>query len=124
MNMKTILTSIVVGSLLATLAMAQPSPSGAAGNGPRALAYTEIQPASSQADPAAQPYRRWGLPHRAAHLMGDDSASAHGRFLVYVITGGLQFGAVDLRSGAFLPIGPGLPPDVGGGLVPVAADPS
>ena len=37
--------------------------------------------------------------------------------LVYVITGGSQFGAVDLRSGAFLPIGPGTPPDVGSGLV-------
>jgi hypothetical protein len=28
-----------------------------------------------------------------------------------------QFGAVDLRSGAFLPIGTGLPADVGDGLV-------
>jgi len=118
MNMKTNLTSIVVGSLLATLAMAQPSPSVAAGNGPGNRACSEIQPASSQADPAAQPCRRWGLADRAAHLTGDDSASAHGRLLVYVITGGLQFGAVDLRSGAFILIGPGLPPDVGAGLVP------
>jgi hypothetical protein len=118
MNMKTILTSVVVGSLLATLAMAQPSPSVVAGDGPRALDYTEIQPASSQADPAAQPFRRWGLPYRAARPKGDDSESAHSRLLVYVITNGLQFGAVDLRSGTFLPIGPGLPPDVGGGLVP------
>lgn len=37
--------------------------------------------------------------------------------MVYAITIGFQFGAVDLRSGAFLPIGPGLPPDVGDGLV-------
>jgi hypothetical protein len=37
--------------------------------------------------------------------------------LAYVITGGRQFGAVDLKSGKFLPIGPGTPPDVGGGLV-------
>jgi hypothetical protein len=118
MNMKTILTSVVVGSLLATFAMAQPSPSVVADNGPRALAYTEIQPASSQADPPAQPYRRWGLPNRAARRKADDSESARSRLLVYVITGGLQFGAVDLRSGTFLPIGPGLPPDVGGGLVP------
>jgi hypothetical protein len=118
MNLKTIQTSALVGSLLATLAMAQPSPSAVADNGPRALAYTEIQPALYQADPAAQAYRRWGLPHRAARQKGDDSASAHSRLLVYVITGGLQFGAVDLRSGTFLPIGPGLPPDVGGGLVP------
>jgi hypothetical protein len=37
--------------------------------------------------------------------------------LVYVITGSPQFGAVDLHSGKFLPIGPALPPEVGGGLV-------
>lgn len=38
--------------------------------------------------------------------------------LVYVIAGNtFQFGALDLRSGKFLPIGPGLPSDVGGGLV-------
>jgi len=37
--------------------------------------------------------------------------------LVYVITGSPQFGAVDLHSGTFLPIGPSLPPEVGGGLV-------
>jgi hypothetical protein len=37
---------------------------------------------------------------------------------VYVITAGFQFGIVDLGSGAFLPIGLGTPPDVGGGLVP------
>jgi len=115
--MKTILTSVVVGYLLATLAMAQPSPP-VVGNAPRVLPYTEIQSASSQADPAAQPHRRWGLPHPATRRKGDDSASAHNRLLVYVITGGLQFGAVDLRSGTFLQIGPGLPPDVGAGLVP------
>ena len=33
------------------------------------------------------------------------------------ITTGFQFGTFDLRSGTFLPIGPGLPPDVGDGLV-------
>jgi hypothetical protein len=44
--------------------------------------------------------------------------SARNGHLVYVITGSSQFGAVDLHSGAFLPIGPALPPDVGGGLVP------
>ena len=118
MNMKTILTLVVVGNLLATLSMAQPSPPVVGDNGPRAVAYTEIQPASSQADPAAQPHRRWGLPRPAARRKGEDSASAHSRLLVYVITGGLQFGAVDLRSGTFLQIGPGLPPDVGAGLVP------
>ena len=34
-----------------------------------------------------------------------------------MITGGLQFGIVNLGSGAFLPVGPGIPPDVGAGLV-------
>jgi hypothetical protein len=37
--------------------------------------------------------------------------------MVYAINIAFEFGAVDLRSGAFLPIGPGLPPDVGDGLV-------
>ena len=37
--------------------------------------------------------------------------------LVYVITGGSRFGAVDLGSGVFMPIGQHTPPDVGGGLV-------
>jgi hypothetical protein len=38
--------------------------------------------------------------------------------LVYVIAGVIfQFGALDLTSGEFRPIGPGLPLDVGGGLV-------
>jgi hypothetical protein len=81
--MKTILTSIAAGSLLAMLAVAQP---------PRSI--------------------------RAARRASDNPASASHTLLVYVLTGGLQFGAVDLRTGTFLPIGPGLPPDVGGGLVP------
>ena len=37
--------------------------------------------------------------------------------LAYVINIAFEFGRVDLRSGAFLPIGPGLPSDVGDGLV-------
>src|SRR4051812_36817557 len=37
--------------------------------------------------------------------------------LVYVITGGSRFGAVDLSSGVFMPIGQHMPPDVGSGLV-------
>jgi outer membrane protein assembly factor BamB len=74
--MKTILTSIATGSLLAMLAVAQP-------------------------------------PHSAVDIPTSPGRS----LLVYVITGGLQFGAVDLHSGTFLPIGPALPPDVGGGLV-------
>jgi hypothetical protein len=43
--------------------------------------------------------------------------------LVYVITGGSRFGAVDLGSGVFMPIGEHTPSDVGGGLVHVQ-DPS
>jgi hypothetical protein len=89
--MKTILTSILAGTLLATLATAQPTP---------------------------QQYRRRVLPYSTAQRADDQSVSAGERLLVYVITGGLQFGAVELRSGSFLPIGPGLPPDVGSGLIP------
>jgi hypothetical protein len=38
--------------------------------------------------------------------------------LAYVLAGfTFQFGALDLATGTFLPIGPGLPADVGGGLV-------
>src|SRR5689334_12157606 len=47
---------------------------------------------------------------------GDIPASASHSLLVYVITGNSQFGAVDLHSGKFLPIGPALPTEVGGGL--------
>ena len=47
-----------------------------------------------------------------------DLAPGARNFLVYVIAGfTFQFGALDLSSGKFLPIGPGVPPDVGGGLV-------
>jgi hypothetical protein len=46
------------------------------------------------------------------------STSKRANLVVYVITGGSQFGTVDLSSGTFLPIGPGIPPDLGGGLVP------
>jgi hypothetical protein len=47
-----------------------------------------------------------------------DLAPGGRNLLVYVIAGfTFQFGALDLSSGAFLPIGPGVPPDVGGGLV-------
>jgi hypothetical protein len=48
----------------------------------------------------------------------DRKASVEPGLLTYVLNGNQQFGAVDLRSGEFLPIGPTLPPDVGGGLVP------
>src|SRR3954453_17467350 len=83
--MKTILSSIATGSLLAMLALAQ-SPRNTED---LLLERAEVQPAS------------------ASHSL-----------LVYVITGSLQFGVLEVHSGAFLPIGPALPPDVGGGLVP------
>jgi hypothetical protein len=47
-----------------------------------------------------------------------DRAPGRSSRLVYVIAGvTFQFGALDLSSGAFFPIGAGLPSDVGGGLV-------
>src|SRR5215831_9218670 len=88
--MKTSLTSVLVGSLLTTLAVAQ-QPSRFAGR--RGFVYN--------------PERR------TAQTFAPGAAS----LMVYAMTIGFQFGAVDLRSGAFLPIGPGLPPDVGDGLV-------
>jgi len=59
-------------------------------------------------------------PHAAvdrARVFGQAEIQPSHSRLVYVITGSPQFGAVDLHSGTFLPIGPALPPDVGGGLV-------
>jgi len=47
-----------------------------------------------------------------------DRAPGGRSLLVYVIAGvTFQFGALDLSSGKFFAIGPGLPPDVGAGLV-------
>jgi len=47
-----------------------------------------------------------------------DLAPGGRNLLVYVIAGfTFQFGSLDLSNGEFLPIGPGVPPDVGGGLV-------
>jgi hypothetical protein len=89
--MKTILTSTVAGSLLAMLATAQPT---------------------------ATAYGRHGLPQNPVSQAANIGASAGNSGLVYVITGGFQFGAVDLHSGTFVPIGPVLPGDVGTGLVP------
>jgi hypothetical protein len=88
--MKTILTSVLVGSLLTALAVAE-QPSRFAGW--RGFAY----------DPG----------RRTARSSARGAASR----MVYAITIGFEFGAVDLRSGAFVPIGPGLPQDVGDGLV-------
>ena len=57
------------------------------------------------------------LPHPAVARATDRAPGGRNR-LVYVIAGRtLQFGALDLSNGMFLPIGHGLPPDAGGGLV-------
>src|SRR4051812_48796220 len=88
--MKTILTSVLVGGLVTALAVAE-QPSRIAGR--RGLAYNPERRTPQTSGPGA------------ANLM------------VYAITVGFEFGAVDLRSGAFVPIGPGLPPDVGDGLI-------
>ena len=90
-NMKTILTSIAAGSLLASLALAQPSRS---------------------VDPAAQSHSRWT--RTTARLPSDVPAVTTPNSMVYVVTNGVQFGVEDLRSGAFLAIGPGLPPEDAG----------
>ncbi|MBV8729619.1 MAG: hypothetical protein JO336_07400 [Acidobacteriia bacterium] len=87
--MKTILTSVLVGSLLTALALAQ-EPSRV--SGPRGVL-------------ANNPERHGPPTHRSATHMA------------YVINIGFEFGVVDLHNGAFLPIGPGLPQDVGDGLV-------
>src|SRR6266404_5915035 len=91
--MKTFLTLVMAGSLLATVAVAQTGP-------------------------AAQLEHRRGLPFGVAARSASIPASAGNSLVVYVITLNFQFGAMDLRSGTFLPIGPGLPPDVGAGLAP------
>ena len=76
--MKTILTSVLVCSLLTTLAVAE-QPSRFAGR--RGFAYN--------------PERR----------TAQTSAPGAASLLVYAITIGFEFGGVDLRSGAFLPTG-------------------
>ncbi len=88
--MKTILTSVLVGSLLTTLAPAQ-QPLGLLG--------------------------RRGVINNRARRTAETAAPSNPSLMVYAINIAFQFGAVDLGSGAFLPIGPGLPPDVGDGLV-------
>ena len=59
-----------------------------------------------------RPLRHAPVPRAADRAPGGRS------LLVYVIAGvTFQFGALDLSSGKFFAIGPGLPPDVGAGLV-------
>ncbi len=116
--MKLILTSFMVGSLLATLAVAQPQRSIPVDNAPDAFGQAGAQSASSKADAMAQLFHRRALHDSAGHrpvtLCGCDRPCLP----VYVITVGFEFGAVDLRRGKFQPIGPALPGDVGVGLVP------
>jgi hypothetical protein len=94
-KMKTTLISIAAGSLLTGLAAAQPLLS---------------------ADPAAHPPSRWTRTTASPveRSLGGDRPN----LMVYIVTNGVQFGTEDLRSGAFVPIGPGLlPEDAGVGLV-------
>jgi hypothetical protein len=96
--MKTILNSIVAGSLLATLAVAQPLHSARVDNGAHGFGQTEVQPASSNTDPLGS-YRRRARGYCSGHRAGGNSASANRSLLVYVITappvGGPEFGVVD-----------------------------
>jgi hypothetical protein len=89
--------------MLATLAVAQPTRS-ATGTGT-----------------LGQIHGRWTrtTPRPMDVLTSNDS-----NLMVYVVTNGVQFGVEDLRSGKFVPIGPGLPPeDAGVGLVPSPGKP-
>jgi hypothetical protein len=68
---------------------------------------------------AAQSPGRWTRTAPPPPLPSKGPAGKGPNLMVYVVTNGVQFGAEDLRSGAFVPIGPGLPPaDAGVGLVP------
>jgi hypothetical protein len=89
---------IVAGTVLTALVGAHAQGSIVAGNGSRVF--------------VKRPLRHAPVARAADHAPGGSSR------LVYVIAGfTFQFGALDLNSGTFLPIGPGLPPDVGVGLV-------
>jgi hypothetical protein len=116
--MNLILSSFMAGSLLATLAVAQPQRSIPVDNAAGEFGQAGAQPVSSRADAMAQLYRRRALHDNAARQPVDLCASARPCLPVYVITFGFQFAAVDLRSGKFQPIGPALPGDVGTGLAP------
>jgi outer membrane protein assembly factor BamB len=89
--MKTLLTSIAAASLLAVPASTQTT-------SPRALASRTA--------------------NHSATRPSVNFARTDSNLLVYVININFEFGIVDMRSGKFLPIGPGLPEDVGDGLVP------
>lgn len=89
-QMKTILTSFLVGSLLTTLALAQ--------------------------EPSHD-FGRRGLVNNLERRTAQTATPDTPNLMAYVINIAFEFGAVDLRSGAFLPIGPELPANVGDGLV-------
>src|ERR1017187_5440831 len=96
--MKTILTSIAAGSLLAAFAFAQPARPGYGMTGPAGY-------------------------HRAAPYAAASTNDVDRNRLVYALTnnpqtGAAGFGAVQLGSGAFVPIGSTLPPDLGHALAP------
>src|SRR5215831_3071945 len=57
------------------------------------------------------------LPFRSEARASGAPVSPDNSRLVYAVTAFFQFGALDLGSGAFLPIGPGLPGTVGDGLI-------
>jgi len=89
--MKTILTSLLVGGLLTTLTLAQQPPRAL---GRRGLVVNNSESGAPQTHTPATP-----------------------NLIAYVINVAFEFGALDLRSGGFLQIGPDLPQDVGDGLV-------
>jgi hypothetical protein len=97
--MKSKLSSMIVaGTVLTALVGAHAQDSLVAGHGSRVV--------------VKRPLRHAPVAREA------DLAPGGGSRQVYVIAGfAFQFGALDLSSGKFLPIGPGLPSDVGGGLV-------
>jgi hypothetical protein len=76
-----------------------------------------IAPAPLTYQPSPSAGRR-GFAYNPERRTAQTSALASASLLTYAITTAFQFGALDLRSGTFLPIGPDLPSDVGDGLVP------
>jgi hypothetical protein len=108
---------IVAGGVLTTVAAGHASHVTVPVTRPRALGEWTVQPASSQVGQSSHGGRRSRLPPKGTRPAGDQARPQAADHLVYIITGGFQFGAVDRRTGEFLPIGPGLPPDVGTGLV-------
>jgi hypothetical protein len=114
--MKTILTSTSAASLIAMFAFAQSPSSITADRVTTTAAQHQVQASPNAGTTAAAGYGRASLRH--APPRPDDGRRSGRNLWVYVITGDFQFGLIDLANGAFLPIGSGLPPDAGAGLVP------